>query len=217
MTLEKKKSQADQTVERLRELVLSNDYVPGQPLRQTEIAELLGVSRTPVREALKELAVEGLVEISSTGRTVVASIDPDMIKEYYEVRCQLEIWMLKLAIPVITPEQLDQAYELNEKMATCDETEWGQLNFEFHRALSGPANKPHTLALIEDLNASCTERLFSLTKSLRNYDRSLRDHRDIIEACRKGDVQGACDRMESHILLNSHALIERLAAVQANT
>lgn len=217
MTLEKKKSQADQTVERLRQLVLSNDYLPGQPLRQTEIAERLGVSRTPVREALKELAVEGLVEISPTGRTVVASIDPAMIKEYYEVRCQLEIWMLKLAIPVITSEQLDQAYETNEKMAACDESEWGRLNLQFHRTLSSPANKPHTLTLIEDLNASYTLRLSSMTKSLRDYDRSLRDHREIIEACRKRDVQGACDRMESHILLNSHALIERLAAVQANT
>ncbi|MCG7625176.1 GntR family transcriptional regulator [Epibacterium sp. Ofav1-8] len=217
MTLEKKKSQADQTTERLRELVLSNDYVPGQALRQTELAELLGVSRTPVREALKELATEGLVEISPTGRTVVASIDPAMIKEYYEVRCQLEIWMLKLAIPVLTAEQLDQAFEINEKMANCNEAEWSQLNFEFHRALSSPANKPHTLLLIEELNASYTERLLSLTKSLRDHDRSLRDHRDIIEACHKGDVQGACDRMESHILLNSHALIERLVAVQANT
>lgn len=216
MTSEKKKSQTGQTVERLRELVLSNRYAHGQPLRQTEIAEFLGVSRTPVREALKELAVEGLVEITPTGRTLVASIDPALIKEYYEIRCQLELWMLGLAIPVMTPEQLEQASAINEKMASCDEDEWEALNHRFHRTLCGPANKPHTLALIEDLSAGSMARLRSLTKSLRNRERSLRDHREIIDACRKGDVQCARDRLESHILLNSHALIERLAAVQAN-
>ena len=213
---EKKKSQTDQTVELIRELVLGNRYTPGQSLRQTELAEMLGVSRTPVREALKELAVEGLVEITPTGRTIVASIDPALIKEHYEIRCQLELWMLGLAIPVMTTEQLDRADEINEKLAICGEDEWKTLNNQFHRVLCAPANKPHTLALLEDLNVGAMARLHSLTKSLRNTERSIRDHREIVDACRKGDTQTAQDRLESHVLLNSNALIERLAAAQAN-
>ncbi|KIN78944.1 GntR family transcriptional regulator [Sulfitobacter mediterraneus] len=217
MESQKKKRAAGQTVDRLRELVLGNTFSDGEALRQTEIAELLGVSRTPVREALKELAQEGLVQIGPTGRTVVAGVDLKLIREYYEIRCQLEMWMLRLAIPVMTDAHIQKASEINQKMLTCQPDEWPKLNFEFHKILCGPANKPHTMALIEDLYMGSITRLRSPMRMFRNPDRSVRDHNQILQACRNQDVQGACDRLESHILLNSHALIEHLSALQANS
>ncbi len=210
-----KTNAADQTINRLRQLILNNTYSMGAPLRQAEIADTLGVSRTPVREALRTLAQEGLVDISPTGRTTVAKIDPEILQERFEIRCQLEMWMLELAIPVMTQADLDKAEAINEKLANCAQEDWGQLNYEFHSALYAPANKPLALSMVKDLYNGARVRLRNPIYSARNVERSLRDHKELIAFCAAGDLQGACDRLESHIILHSLALLERLRAMQS--
>ncbi len=214
-TMESKKQLASQTAERLKQLILDEHFGLGEPLKQTEIAEILGVSRTPVREALKLLEQEGLVTISATGRTTVAPVDPDYLQELYEIRCQLEMWLIELAIPLQTAADLEKAREINEKLAVCTPDEWSALNREFHHILCRPANKPHTLAMIDNLYNSYNVRLRKPIHDLRNVQRSLRDHKELLAACAARDVEAARDRIESHILLSSHALIERLRATQS--
>jgi|GEM_PF-1269199 len=210
----RKTNAADQTVDRLRALILNDTYPMGAPLRQAEIADNLGVSRTPVREALKTLAREGLVEITPTGRTCVAKVDPNIIRERFEIRCQLELWMLELAIPVMAESDLAKAEAINAAMASCAREDWGELNFRFHGALYGPANKPLALAMVKDLYNGSRARLRNPIYSARNVERSLRDHKELIALCAAGNVQAACDRLESHIILHSLSLLERLRAMR---
>lgn len=84
-------SMAGQVANALRNLIISGDYAQSQPLRQEEIAQRLGVSRIPVREALQLLEAEGLIENVPYKGAVVASLSADEIEEYFDIRANLEI------------------------------------------------------------------------------------------------------------------------------
>src|SRR3982751_2703327 len=100
---------ASMAVEALRERILRGDYPEGEPLRQDALAEELGVSRIPVREALRQLEAEGLVTFSPHRGAVVSSLSLDEIDELFELRAAIESDLLRRAIPKMTKEQLDRA------------------------------------------------------------------------------------------------------------
>ncbi|MGH7460513.1 MAG: GntR family transcriptional regulator, partial [Longimicrobiales bacterium] len=97
------------TAEALREKILHGDYAEGAPLRQDALAAELGVSRIPVREALRQLEVEGLVTFSPHVGAIVSTLSLDEISELFELRAVLETELLKRALPKLTPEILDRA------------------------------------------------------------------------------------------------------------
>lgn len=216
-TNENKQKTAELVAARLRDDILSDKLLEGETVAQADIAKKFGVSRTPVRDALKILAGEGLVQITSTGRTLVTKVLPEEIQEIYEMRCQLEKWVLSLAIPVMTEEDFAAARECSELMRQCTESEWSELNARFHSILYRPANKPATLKLLNELSQTINLRANKPIYKVRNTARSLREHDELIDLCEKGDILTACDRLESHIIMNAHALIERLKAVHAKS
>src|SRR3954453_8371035 len=103
---------ASMTVEALRERILRGDYPEGEPLRQDALAEELGVSRIPVREALRQLEAEGLVTFSPHRGAVVSTLSLDEIEELFQLRADIECDLLQRAIPKMTAEQLDRATDV---------------------------------------------------------------------------------------------------------
>jgi len=99
-------------VEALREKILRGEYPEGAPLRQDTLAAELGVSRIPVREALRQLEAEGLVTFVPHFGAVVSSLSLSEIKELFELRALLETDLLRRAIPRIREEDLDRADEI---------------------------------------------------------------------------------------------------------
>src|SRR6476661_4206337 len=97
------------TLDALRERILRGHYPEGEPLRQDAIAEELGVSRIPVREALRQLEAEGLVTFSPHRGAVVSSLSLAEIDELFELRADIEGDLLRRAISKMTNEQLDRA------------------------------------------------------------------------------------------------------------
>src|SRR4051794_15630849 len=97
---------ASMTVEALRERILRGDYPEGEPLRQDALADELGVSRIPVREALRQLEAEGLVTFNPHRGAVVSTLSLDEIEELFQLRADIECDLLRRAIPNMTPEQL---------------------------------------------------------------------------------------------------------------
>src|SRR5438874_11719461 len=93
---------AGMTVDALRERILRGDYPEGEPLRQDALADELGVSRIPVREALRQLEAEGLVTFSPHRGAVVSSLSLDEIVELFELRAEIETDLLARAIPRTT-------------------------------------------------------------------------------------------------------------------
>src|SRR5262250_2703147 len=100
------------TVDAIRERILRGRYPEGEPLRQDAIGSELGVSRIPVREALRQLEAEGLVTFSPHRGAVVTALSLDEIDELFELRADIECDLLRRAIPRMTNEQFDRAIEV---------------------------------------------------------------------------------------------------------
>src|SRR3954462_13718603 len=100
---------ASMTVEALRERILRGDYPDGEPLRQDALADELGVSRIPVREALRQLEAEGLVTFNPHRGAVVSTLSLEEIEELLELRADIECELLRRAIPSTTAPDLARA------------------------------------------------------------------------------------------------------------
>ncbi len=106
-----KRTIADQVAELVRQRILTGQLKGGQPIRQEHLAAELGVSRIPLREALKQLAAEGFVTIASHKGAVVAELSIAEVEELFDIRLRLETWLLQLAISAMTERDLARARE----------------------------------------------------------------------------------------------------------
>lgn len=124
-----------------------------EPIRQDNIAKLFDVSKIPVREALKRLEAEGLVEFHRNRGAVVTSITEPEITEIFEVRAMLEANALKLSIPRMTERTFERAEEYcNDFARETDVARWAELNWQFHSSLYEDADKPFLMNLIRSVN-----------------------------------------------------------------
>jgi DNA-binding GntR family transcriptional regulator len=195
---------ASMTVEALRERILRGDYPEGEPLRQDALADELGVSRIPVREALRQLEAEGLVTFSPHRGAVVSSLSLEEIVELFELRADIECDLLDRAIPRMTKEQLDRATEVldefEDALRAGEATRWGPLNWHFHAALYAPANRNFTMNVLQKLHQH-SDRYFRMQVLLAHGgERANAEHRAIAEAVCAKDIATARQRMRDHIL-----------------
>ena len=139
--------------DQLRRRIMAGALPEGHQLRQEALAAELGVSRIPVREALRQLEAEGFVAIASHRGAVVSKLSPDEIVELFELRIRLEGWLLELAIPEMRDSDLERADAALETMISNRRIEnWGQLNWDFHAALYAPSRRAATLRILRRIN-----------------------------------------------------------------
>ena len=191
----------------LRGRILSGELSADTTLREQALAEELGVSRTPVREALRRLDEAGLVTfIPNRGATVVGWTI-EQVRETYFVRAGLESRAAALAATRITPDELDSLAALIDAMeplvTAVDDpgmAELGRLNAEFHRTVVAAARSPQLMTLTVSvgrvpLMAAAFRRQGAVYRARSNHQ-----HRDILTALRTGDTIWAEVAMRSHIL-----------------
>ena len=205
---------ASMTVAALRERILRGDYPEGEPLRQDALAEELGVSRIPVREALRQLEAEGLVTFSPHRGAVVSSLSLDEIDELFELRADIEGELVARAAPAMTTEQLDRAVDVLDEfeiaLATGEVTRWGPLNWHFHAALYAPANRNFTMGVLQKLHQH-SDRYFRMEVLLaQGGGRANDEHRAIAAAVGAKDLKLATQLMRAHILGAGRSLVELL-------
>jgi DNA-binding GntR family transcriptional regulator len=201
----------------VRELILRGDFAPGLRLGEVELAERLGVSRTPVREALARLAAEGLVEISPNRGARVTSWSVEELEGVFDLRSALEPRLTALAVPRARPEDVAALDELAERMRCVGTPGQRQdldaivpLNREFHDRLVALADHA---ALATALAAAVRTPI--VVRNFHTYDdaslrRSLAHHVEIVAALRAGDPQWARAVMTAHIH-NARAVMVRAA------
>ncbi len=205
---------AGMTVEALRERILRGDYHEGEPLRQDALADELGVSRIPVREALRQLEAEGLVTFNPHRGAVVSSLSLEEIRELFELRADIESDLLRRAMPLMTLEHLDRAVEVldefQEALEAGEASRWGPLNWHFHSALYAPANRHFTMGVLQKLHHH-SDRYFRMQVLLAHGGaRANEEHRAIVAAVRKKDITAACQLLRSHILGAGSSLVALL-------
>lgn len=190
---------AKAVAERLRREIQNGALERGTRLRQKEIADRLGVSTTPVREAFAQLQAEGLVRIDPHRGAVVFHPTVDDLLEYYEIREALESLAVSHAIPHLTPEIGNDLGQLIERMRrTRDSRRWVKLNDSFHLQLYATAGHPHLSALIKNLRDASTPYIHMFVGS-RNSDQSNDEHQEILDACLQGDEKAARRAIRNHL------------------
>ena len=195
----------------IREGILSGVLEPGARLRQETLAGELGVSRVPVRSALRKLESEGLVESAPHRGSVVRILEAEEIAETYELRVLLETFALRSAIRRITPDELDELSRLADEIdARAPGEAWLEVTEQFYRRLYEIAAKPLTADIIGRLRANVGRYWLSL-KVLHGEGST---HRVIVEAMAAGDPIVAEQWLTDHLTQVSKELQRRIHAQQ---
>lgn len=191
----------------LRDRILDGTLPGGQPLRQEELAARHGVSRSPVREALRQLEADGLVTYEVNRGAVVSSVSLADAMEMLEIRIALECRALRLAIPLMTDPDFARIEGVLAAYGTeAEPTRRGRLNRDFHLALYAPCDRPRLLALIQDNFDNANRYARTRVSMATGNDRPHREHRNLFRACRDGDMDAAVEQLEAHIAYSQKAL-----------
>jgi DNA-binding GntR family transcriptional regulator len=198
----------------IRGAIMDGRLKPGQPLREGELAQELGTSRTPIREALLLLQSEGLVEASPNRGSVVRRYDETDLAELYALRAVLEGYAARCAADRLTSEQLGELKESNEryrKLRSSDKLpELVAENLEFHDVILQAAGSARLWAMVRQLKA-----LPMIYQSYMAYSEEHRraaeaDHRAITAALEARDSALAAEHMERHVRWAGDRAIEHV-------
>lgn len=209
---------AEELREVIEERIATGTYAPGSRLDETELAQEFGVSRTPVRETLIQLASAGLVELRPRRGAVVAQIDPQRLVEMFEVMAELEAMCARLAARRITDAEIEalQAAHLACEAArdNSDPDEYYRRNQDFHGAMY---NASHNGFLAEQAMA-LHRRLSPYRRlQLRVRDRmrsSYSEHVGIVEAIVAGDGELAAQRVRDHVVVQGARFGDLIASLR---
>lgn len=188
----------------LIELVASGAVKPGERLREGTLVEALGVSRTPIREALRRLAAEGMVEMNPNRGALLIGFSTEDLESLSDLRLQMEPYGVRLAVPRLTPDDIEELRALVDEMNALalipDLDRIGDLNDRFHQKfLNCSGNRLLAGAMVNIIRPSIVRRTFH-GYSPRQLARSMAHHTEILEAAEAGNPDWAESVMRSHIL-----------------
>jgi DNA-binding GntR family transcriptional regulator len=187
--------------------------IPGKaPLRQDEIALRFGVSKIPVREALFQLKAEGLVVFYPNRGAFVSALSAAEADEIYVMRIALETALLARAIPHLTVADLTRAAEILDAIDREENiARWGELNWDFHATLYSSAGLPRLFETVQTLHTNISRYLVLYLAGMEYQQVSQREHRQMLDACRYGNIAAATACLESHLRFASDQLVVYLS------
>jgi DNA-binding GntR family transcriptional regulator len=199
-------------VDHLRSLILSRQLLPGERLVQGELAQRLGVSRTPIREALHKLTHEGFVTFSSYKGAAVAEFSLSELEEIYTVRSALESHAAYLAAKRITEEELGQLEgllpQIEQAFHQGDFSHLLEVHHQFHARVYAAAHQQRLYDLTTQYLGLCDlyQRMaLSLGRGAKN---PVLEHKEILEALRQRDADAAGRLLRAHLQLTVSELLE---------
>lgn len=210
---------SDRAFDIIRAHILNGRFAGGDHLRESELTDLCGVSRTPVREALRRLALSGLVVFTPHQGARVANLDPGEIDEIYALRAMVEGHAAKRAATRLSPSGLERLKRLAEDMeaAVRVRSETGAAAFltgnqEFHQVIMQAAGSPRLNAMIALVFEVPLAQRTLAHYSDRELARSMNHHRELIMAFEAKDAGWAEAIMRSHIFAAGSALARGAAS-----
>ncbi|MEE9599291.1 MAG: GntR family transcriptional regulator [Anaerolineales bacterium] len=200
----------------LRESITTGDFPPGMHLVEIPMAQKLGISRGPLREALRILETEGMVENFPGKGSFVTHVSERNIREVYSLRCILETEAIKLAIKNGTPDDFEELDEILKAMFAAakeeDLKEVTLLDFQFHSQIWTMAD--HTLLkdILEGINTQIKRYVAVQTTLYDDLTKGISDHKSILETLRNQDEEAAIKLIKSHLEVASKKIIEHFQA-----
>ena len=196
----------------IRSAIVTGALKAGQAIRQDLLAGALGLSKPPVREALRKLEAERLVAFIQNRGFVVAPESLAELKEAFELRVVLEPAVLRLAAPHLAPADFERARDLLGQLARDRRYDAHyELNLAFHRTLYARANRPHFIETIERAHARCLRYVWRALDTTGRVNQVPDDGRHVmlVELLEAGDVDAACECLTVHL----EEAAERLLAI----
>lgn len=204
----------DAVYKKLREAVLDGGLEPGRVASQNDLIELFGVTRSPLREALRRLQDEGLISSEPNRRVRVAPLTIEDLEQLYVMRLCLEGGAVRVTVPRLTADDFGEAEGL---MATMDHfarrDDWSRLRAphrSFHMLLVSGAG-PQAAALMGQLFDRTERYRHAYWNSVPSYwDAGRKQHRTILDAAQAGDAEATARALAAHYLTTAEAVVKEL-------
>jgi DNA-binding GntR family transcriptional regulator len=209
-----------QVAQRLRQMLVEGQIAPGAKLNERELCEQLKISRTPLREAIKTLAAEGLVDLlPNRGAFAVALSEADILNTF-EVMAGLEGLSGELAAQRITPEELSEIeamhYEMKAAYTRRDLSSYYRLNMAIHAAINNAARNPVLVATYHQVNARLQALRFRSNLDGEKWARALQEHDRMITALQQRDGAALRAELVSHLGHKRDVVVEQLRAAETS-
>lgn len=203
---------------RLRQRIVEGQIAPGAKLNERELSELLNVSRTPLREAIKMLAAEGLVELLPHRGAVAASLSEQDVADTFEVIAGLEGQSGELAAQRITPAELAEVQALHYEMMAAytrrDLSTYYRLNAQIHTRINAAARNPVLTQTWCNVNARLQALRFRSNFDEAKWQRAVQEHERMVELLAARDAQALRQLLVQHLVHKREAVLELMRTGQ---
>lgn len=205
----------DVVFQTLRRAIITGEIAPGERLMEISLANQLGVSRTPVREAIRKLELEGLVVMIPRKGAQVAKITEDDLRDVIEIRSALEEFATTLACERITEEQKDELTKVHEAFKKCVESNADILEIiekdeQFHDIIVQATNNRRLINLINSLREQFYRYRMEYVKDINTRTSLIQEHEALKNAIFNHDVENAKHLIKMHLLNQREAILEAI-------
>lgn len=198
----------------LREAILKGELEPGERLMEIALAQQLGVSRTPIREAIRKLELEGLVLMAPRKGAVVAEITRKDLKDVLEVREHLEELAVQLACQKATQEDIKHMRQLHQEfidsLSQKDLTIIAEVDVRFHDAIYATTDNKRLIQILNNLREQMYRYRLEYIKDAEKRNTIVEEHERIIEAIENKDIESAKANMKTHIDNQELAILAKI-------
>ncbi len=210
----KRESLRDAVIRLIEEALLNDELHPGDRIVEADLAQRAGISRGPVREAIRQLVGEGILVSYPSRGTFVTQWTPRAVEEAYTLRAVLERLAIQEAIARLTFDEIAQLQatvdEMNHRARQNDIRALIRLDIRFHEELYALSRH----SLLQEVLAQLRRRLYCLMATDRGYalhrDEIAQDHQRIVDALKTGDVTVAGEAIMAHILAVGAEVVEQV-------
>ncbi len=211
----------EQVALRLRQMLVENRIAPGAKLNERELSEVLNVSRTPLREAIKMLAAEGLVELLTNRGAIAVELTEADVLNTFEVMAGLEAQSGELAAKRITDAELNEVkamhYEMLAAYTRRDLPAYYRLNSAIHSAINAAAKNAVLTSTYKQVNARLQALRFRSNQDEEKWKSAVQEHDQMISALEARDPVAMRDVLMSHLNNKRDVVIAQLRATHAQT
>ncbi len=204
----------EQVAQRLRQMLVEGRIAPGAKLNERELAQVLQVSRTPLREAIKMLAAEGLVELLPNRGAIAVSLSETDVRHTFEVMAGLEALSGELAAQRITDEELAEIramqFEMMAAFTRRDLSNYYRINAAIHSAINAAAKNPVLSATYNQVNARLQALRFRSNLDGEKWDRAAHEHEQMIDALATRNSAAMRDVLLRHLFEKRDVVLAQL-------
>jgi DNA-binding GntR family transcriptional regulator len=211
----------EQVAGRLRQMLVENRIAPGAKLNERALSEVLNVSRTPLREAIKRLAAEGLVELVPNRGAIAVELTETAVRHTFEVMAGLEAQSGELAARRITEAELDEIKAIHFEMLAAytrrDLPAYYRLNSAIHAGINAAAKNPVLTVMYRQVNARLQALRFRSNQDGDKWKAAVKEHEQMIKALEERDPAAMRAVLAAHLTNKMSVVLDQLRDARENT